>query len=118
MLALPGLCTIHANSAREALTKMCTLPLLAGENIGSRFVLPTVAACVDLVVHLGFGADGQRRVREIVAVGGRFEDQIIETETLFQSSDGQLVRAEGQLPQPERFEQAGYSPHALLRGGA
>ncbi len=31
---LPGMCTIHANSAREALTKMCTLPLLAGENIG------------------------------------------------------------------------------------
>jgi pilus assembly protein CpaF len=115
---LPGLCTIHANSAREALTKMCTLPLLAGENIGSRFVLPTVAACVDLVVHLGFGADGQRRVREIVAVGGRIEEQIIETETLFQSLDSQLVRAEGQLPHPEWFEQAGYSPHALLRGGA
>ncbi len=115
---LPGLCTIHANSAREALAKMCTLPLLAGENIGSRFVLPTVAACVDLVVHLGFGADGQRRVREIVAVGGRIEDQIIETETLFHSLDGDLVRAEGQLPHPERFEQAGYSPHALLRGGA
>lgn len=30
---LPGMCTIHANSAREALTKMCTLPLLAGANI-------------------------------------------------------------------------------------
>lgn len=115
---LPGLCTIHANSARESLAKMCTLPLLAGENIGSRFVLPTVAACVDLVVHLGFGADGERRVREIVAVGGRIEDQIIETETLFHSLDGDLVRAEGQLPHPERFEQAGYSPHALLRGGA
>jgi pilus assembly protein CpaF len=28
---LPGMCTIHANSAREALVKMCTLPLLAGE---------------------------------------------------------------------------------------
>jgi pilus assembly protein CpaF len=28
---LPGMCTVHANSAREALTKMCTLPLLAGE---------------------------------------------------------------------------------------
>ncbi|HEU4491948.1 MAG TPA: ATPase, T2SS/T4P/T4SS family, partial [Jiangellales bacterium] len=27
---LPGMCTIHANSAREAVTKMCTLPLLAG----------------------------------------------------------------------------------------
>jgi hypothetical protein len=33
---LPGLATIHANSAREALVKMCTLPLLAGENIGAR----------------------------------------------------------------------------------
>jgi pilus assembly protein CpaF len=29
---LPGMCTIHANSAREALVKMCTLPLLAGDN--------------------------------------------------------------------------------------
>ena len=27
---LPGMCTVHANSAREAVTKMCTLPLLAG----------------------------------------------------------------------------------------
>ncbi len=41
---LPGLATIHANSAREALVKLCTLPLLAGENISSRFVVPTVAA--------------------------------------------------------------------------
>ena len=24
-LRLPGMCTIHANSAREAVTKMCTL---------------------------------------------------------------------------------------------
>ena len=48
---LPGMCTIHANSAREAVTKMCTLPLLAGENVGSRFVVPTVAGSIDLVVH-------------------------------------------------------------------
>ena len=35
---LPGMCTLHANSAREALVKMCTLPLLAGANTewGSR----------------------------------------------------------------------------------
>jgi pilus assembly protein CpaF len=31
---LPGMCTIHANSAREALVKTCTLPLLAGANRG------------------------------------------------------------------------------------
>ncbi|HZK59977.1 MAG TPA: ATPase, T2SS/T4P/T4SS family, partial [Cryobacterium sp.] len=38
---LPGMCSIHANSARDALAKLCTLPLLAGRNIDSSFVLPT-----------------------------------------------------------------------------
>lgn len=111
---LPGMCSLHANSAREALNKMCTLPLLAGENIGSRFVLPTVAGCIDLVVHLDIAADGRRRVREIVAVSGRLEEQTIETESLFSTVEGRLVRAEGQLPHPERFQRAGYSPHSLL----
>ena len=67
---LPGMCTIHANSAREALVKMCTLPLLAGENISARFVVPTVAASVDLVVHLAVDEHGVRRVNEIVGVPG------------------------------------------------
>ena len=52
---LPGMCTVHANSAREAVTKMCTLPLLAGENVAAQFVVPTVAASIDLVVHIEIG---------------------------------------------------------------
>ena len=36
---LPGMCTIHANSAQDALVKLCTLPLLAGRNIDSAFVV-------------------------------------------------------------------------------
>src|SRR5580765_8103921 len=74
---LPGMCTIHANSAREAITKMCTLPLLAGDNIGSRFVVPTVAASLDIVVHTALDADGGRRVREIAAVPGRVEGDVV-----------------------------------------
>src|SRR3954463_11861708 len=70
---LPGMASLHANSAREALVKMCTLPLLAGENISARFVVPTVAASVDLVIHLGIDLNGVRRVREIVSVPGRTE---------------------------------------------
>ena len=31
LVCLPGMCTIHANSAREALVKVCTLPLLGGQ---------------------------------------------------------------------------------------
>src|ERR1700755_1363670 len=80
---LPGMCTLHANSAREAVTKLCTLPLLAGENVSHSFVVPTVAGCVDVVVHMVRDAAGRRRVREVVAVPGRVEGDVIETADLF-----------------------------------
>ncbi len=112
---LPGMCTLHANSAREALVKMCTLPLLAGENVSAAFVVPTVAASVDLVVHLGLDASGHRRVREIVAVPGRVEADVIETSDLFFTRGGRLERADGYPPHAERYEQAGIDLASALR---
>jgi pilus assembly protein CpaF len=111
---LPGMCTIHANSAREAITKMCTLPLLAGDNIGSRFVVPTVAASLDIVVHTALDADGGRRVREIAAVPGRVEGDVVEVADLFVARDGVLRRADGFPPHAERFRRAGYDVSTLL----
>ena len=111
---LPGMCTIHANSAREALVKMCTLPLLAGENISARFVVPTVAASVDLVVHLGIDPHGVRRVNEIVGVPGRVENDVIETEPIFDRGEGELARAGGMPPRPEWYERVGVDVHRLL----
>jgi pilus assembly protein CpaF len=104
---LPGMCTLHANSAREALVKMCTLPLLAGENVSSSFVVPTVAASVDLVVHLAMDVAGSRRVREIVGVPGRVEGDVIEATEIFATRRGRLERAEGYPPHPERYEAVG-----------
>ena len=112
---LPGLATVHANSAREALVKLCTLPLLAGENISARFVVPTIASSVDLVVHLGLGADGVRRVEEITAVPGRVEGDVIETEQIFVRRGDSLTRAGGMPPRPERFGRAGFDLAALVR---
>jgi pilus assembly protein CpaF len=111
---LPGMCTIHANSAREALVKTCTLPLLAGENISARFVVPTVAASVDLVVHLGIDHAGVRRVNEIVAVPGRVESDVIETEPVFETVGGELTRAGGMPPRAERFGRIGVDLPRLL----
>jgi pilus assembly protein CpaF len=108
------MCTIHANSAREAITKMCTLPLLAGENVGSRFVVPTVASSIDLVVHVALEHDGVRRVREIVAVPGRVEGDVVEVADIFTQRDGILRRSDGFPPHPERFRRAGYDVAALL----
>ncbi|GAA2219379.1 hypothetical protein GCM10010413_07270 [Promicromonospora sukumoe] len=116
---VPGMCTLHANTAREAVAKMTTLPLLAGENVSDRFVVPTVASAVDLVVHLGLtrAADGvvRRQVREIVAVTGRVEEGRIETAGIFdRDADGDLRRGDGMPPGEDRFERAGFDVHALL----
>ncbi|GAA5154975.1 ATPase, T2SS/T4P/T4SS family [Nocardioides marinquilinus] len=111
---LPGMCTLHANSAREALVKMCTLPLLAGENISARFVVPTVASSVDLVVHLGIDHRGVRRVNEIVGVPGRVENDIIEVEPVFVRHGNELRRTHGMPPRAELYERAGLDVHALL----
>jgi pilus assembly protein CpaF len=114
---LPGMCTVHANSAREALTKMCTLPLLAGENVSTKFVVPTVASSIDLVVQIALEADGRRRVREIVGIPGRVENDIVEAEDIFVTRGGRLVRANGFPPHPERFARAGLDLAGLLGQG-
>ncbi len=111
---VPGMCTLHANSAREALVKMCTLPLLAGENVSAAFVVPTVATSVDLVVHLGIDAAGHRRVREIVGVPGRVEGDVIETADIFTTRNDQLERAHGYPPHADRYEHAGVDLIAAL----
>jgi pilus assembly protein CpaF len=111
---LPGMCSIHANSAREAVTKLCTLPLLAGENVGHAFVLPTVASSVDIVVHLATESDGRRRVREIVALPGRVEGDVVEVADVFTTRNGRLVRADGYPPHRDRFEHTGYDLVRLL----
>ena len=112
---LPGMCTVHANSAREAVTKMCTLPLLAGENVSAGFVVPTVASSIDLVVHVELSGDGRRRVREVLAVPGRAEDGVVETASVFRAgSDGVLVGAGGYPPHEDRFARAGYDVAQLL----
>ena len=111
---LPGMCSVHANSAREAVVKLCTLPLLAGENVSHAFVVPTVASSVDLVVHTETTAEGRRRVTEIVGVPGRVENDVVETSRIYGTVSGDLVRAGGYPPHAERFARAGYDLAALL----
>ncbi|WP_264032280.1 CpaF family protein [Cellulosimicrobium sp. SH8] len=111
---VPGMCTLHANSAREAITKMCTLPLLAGENVSDRFVVPTVASSIDLVVHLGVDVDGRRVVREVLGVTGRVEQGVVEAAEIFVRTGDRLVRADGFPPGADRFARAGIDLATVL----
>ncbi|MBC7594146.1 MAG: CpaF family protein [Kineosporiaceae bacterium] len=114
---LPGMASLHANSARQALVKLCTLPLLAGENIGSRFVVPTVASSVDIVVHTSIDVSGHRGVQEVVAVSGRVENDNIESEQIFLRRGGVLERGVGIPARRDRFEQASIDLDSLLAVG-
>lgn len=80
---MPGMCSVHANSAHEAVVKLCTLPLLAGPNVTSGFVVPTVAGAIDLVVHVATDAQGHRRVREIVELTGVSADGAVQTRPIY-----------------------------------
>ena len=111
---LPGMASIHASSARQALVKLCTLPLLAGENIGSAFVVPTVASSVDLVVHTGLDGSGRRAVREVLAVTGRVENGVVEGEPVFVREGDALRRRHGVPVRRDAFEQAGLDLDLVL----
>ncbi|MFM1787384.1 MAG: hypothetical protein RL228_1334 [Actinomycetota bacterium] len=69
----PGLATIHANSTKEAVIKLCTLPLLAGSNVTSNFVLPMVANAVQVIVHIVRTKDGKRKVTSICELSGKID---------------------------------------------
>ena len=45
-------CTIHANSAPDALDALVNAALMAGENIPERVVRKVFASSIDLVIHL------------------------------------------------------------------
>jgi pilus assembly protein CpaF len=111
---LPGMSSIHANSAREALVKLSTLPLLAGRNIDSGFVVPAVASCIDVVVHCRLDRSGQRRVVEIVAPSGQVTAGVIEASPLFVTRDG-VLEPTGSYPQrTAKFAAAGLDPATVL----
>lgn len=80
---IPGMATIHANSARDAIRKLQTLPLLAGENITQDFLTPTVYSAIDYVIHVGLDQSGTRRVLEVARVNNRSENTFIELELEF-----------------------------------
>ena len=103
---LPGMGTIHANSARDAVMKLQTLPLLAGANISHAFIVPTVASAIDFVVQIAMDYEGQRRVTEVIALTGRTEKSQIEMETLWEWIDGAYVEGIGLGSIRSRFAQS------------
>jgi pilus assembly protein CpaF len=116
---LPGMCSIHANSARDALAKLCTLPLLAGRNIDSSFVVPTVAASVDIVVHCELARNGTRRITEILAPSGQVTSgAVIEASMIFAMHRGVLTATGSYPTRTDKFHGGGFDLASILARAA
>lgn len=77
-------------------------------------MVPTVASCIDLVVHCSRHANGRREVTEILSLGRRVENGIIESSPVFAMADGLLKPRANAMPSGEKFARAGYDVAALL----
>ena len=104
---LPGMGTLHANSPRDAIVKLQTLPLLAGENISHKFIAPTVASAIDVIVHTTLDVHGTRRISEVASVTGRYENDRAEIEMLWKWDGNLYQRGIGSLPNQDRFTAIG-----------
>ena len=78
-----SLCTVHANSTRDALSRLETMVLMAGYDLPIRAIRQQVAAALDLIVQLERLQDGSRRVTAITEVQ-RMESDVITLQDLYE----------------------------------
>jgi pilus assembly protein CpaF len=77
-----SLCTVHANTSRDALARIETMVLMAGYDLPVRAIRQQVASALDLIVHLERLEDGSRRVTGITEVQ-RMESEVITLQDVF-----------------------------------
>jgi pilus assembly protein CpaF len=78
-----SLSTVHANSPRDALSRIETMVLMAGYDLPVKAIRHQVASALDLLVHLERLQDGSRRVTSITEVQ-RMESDVITLQDLFE----------------------------------
>ena len=62
--------TIHANSPRDALSRLETMVLMAGMDLPSRAIREQMVSAIDLIVHVSRDEDGVRRVSSVSELVG------------------------------------------------
>jgi pilus assembly protein CpaF len=75
-----SLTTIHANTPRDALSRLETLALMAGMDLPLRIVREQIASAVDLIIQVSRLRDGSRKVTQVTEVVGMEGDTIVLTD--------------------------------------
>ncbi|MDE0801997.1 MAG: CpaF family protein [Acidimicrobiales bacterium] len=94
--------TLHANTPRDALSRMETMVLMAGLELPIRAIREQIASAIDLIVHISRLRDGSRRITQVVEIVG-MENDTITANNLFDFDFGAGVDDNGRfrgLPEP------------------
>ena len=103
--------TCHANSPREALTRLENMVCMAGFDLPPRAIKHMLAGSINLIIQINRMRDGMRRVTHVTEVVG-MEGEVIITQDLFkyefegEDADGKLTG---------KFKGTGLRPHFLPR---
>jgi pilus assembly protein CpaF len=84
-----SLSTVHANSPREALSRIETMVMMAGFDLPLRAIRQHVSSALDLIVHLERMRDGARCVTSITEVQ-RMESDVITLQEVYDFDGGRL----------------------------
>jgi pilus assembly protein CpaF len=101
--------TVHANSPRDALSRMETMMLMAGLDLPVRAIRQQLRGALNLLVHVGRLADGRRKVLSIAELTG-LDDQTIALQELFVSE-----ATGGTVPGRTRLVSTGIRPQMMDR---
>ena len=74
--------TLHANTPRDALSRMETMVLMSGLDLPIRAIREQIASAIDLIVHLSRLRDGTRRITQVVEIVG-MENETVTANALF-----------------------------------
>ncbi len=116
--------TVHANSARDALSRIEAMVGMSGVQMSEMLVRQTIARAVNVVVQLSRGTDGKRRVMSVSEVTGT-EGPVVTMQELYRfeqrgvERDGRVIgefRSTGVRSRAsEKIERYGLDPMAVLQ---
>lgn len=98
--------TTHANTGRDAFTRLETMVMMASQNIPDKVIRQMLASAVNIVIHCSRMSDGTRKIVSISEVLGLDGDQV-EMQDVF-VFDREGIGADGRVL--GRFRGTGVKP--------
>ncbi len=75
-----SLTTVHANSSRDALSRIETMVAMSGVQFPIAALRAQIASAIDVIIHMERHEDGRRRITSVQEINGMESDMIVMSE--------------------------------------